>query len=253
MAATIEIAVDTVGDAVAAQRAGADRLELCTSLDAQGLSADPRVLADFRRESGLPVAAMVRPREGHFVPTPSDQFLAPRHAEALLAAGADAIVFGYLFPDASVHEDLTDRLVRVCGAADAVFHRAFDLAPDPLAAIDRLVDLGVRRILTAGMSPLATAWSMGLAPAHGPAAPPAPAPEPIEVRLARLRTYVEHARGRIEILPCGGIRAANAREFLTLTGAGQIHSACRRPGGASLDVGQVDLLVAAVRGGPGAA
>lgn len=243
MAVIIEIAVDSYEDALRAHRAGADRLELCSALETQGLSALPRLVAEIRRASAIPIAAMVRPRVGHFVPSPSDQFLAPRQAESLLAAGADGIVFGFVHPDGSVHRDMTRRMVAITGAATPVVHRSFDLAPDPLRAIDELVDLGVRRILTAGMSPAATAWAMGIAPTD--ASPPPP--DSLETRLARLRSYVERARGRIEILPCGGVRAGNAARFLAETGAAQLHSAARSAGAPGVDAGQVASLTAAVR------
>lgn len=240
MSLIIEIAVDSLADALAAERAGADRLELCSSLDAHGLTASPRVLADFRMDSMLPVAAMVRPRAGGFVASPSDQFLAPRQAEALLAAGADAVVFGFLNPDNTIDTELCERMVGVAGAAKAVFHRAFDLSPDPFAAIEVLIELGVHRILTAGFSATATAYELGM--------PTAPyVPEALDTRLLTIRKYQEKARGRIEILPCGGIRAENARLFVGETGAGQIHSACRSKGGKKLDVKMARELVSTLR------
>src|SRR5688572_5707958 len=149
----VEIAVDNLPDALAAHGAGADRIELCSDLASQGLTASTRVLADFRVASTLPVAVMIRPRAGGFVPSPSDHFLAPRQAEALLAAGADAIVFGFLTPEHSIDLELCARLVKIAGSAETVFHRAFDLIENPTDALDQLRDLGVNRILTAGMSP----------------------------------------------------------------------------------------------------
>jgi copper homeostasis protein len=236
----IEIAVDNLADALAAQAAGADRLEFCADLDSHGLSPRPALVAEFRIASTLPVAAMVRPRAGGFTASPSDHFLAPRQAEALLAAGADAIVFGFLNPDHTVDAAMTRRMVTVAGASHAVFHRAFDLAPDPFAAIDLLVELKVRRILTAGMSPASTAHALGL-----PCLPYTP--DSLTARLLRLRKYQDHAAGRIEILPCGGIRADNAPLFLAETGATQLHSACRPKGAAKLDPDQVKDLVTATR------
>jgi copper homeostasis protein len=237
----VEIAVDSLSDALAARDAGADRLELCSTLESSGLSADPRVLADFRIASNLPVAAMIRPRAGNFVASPSDHFLAPRQAEALLAAGADAIVFGFLNPDATIDTALARRMVHVIGSAHAVFHRAFDLVPDPLAAIDQLASIGVRRILTAGQTPADAAVALGIA-----SAPRTPAS--LDARLLAIRRYIDHARGRIEILPCGGVRADNASRFLSETGAVQVHSACRVAGTPKLDPAHLRDLIATIRG-----
>lgn len=236
----IEIAVDNLADALAAADAGADRIELCTDLSTHGLSASPRTLADFRVASSLPVAAMIRPRSGEFVASPSDRVLAPRQAESLLAAGADALVFGFLTPDRRIDTDLCARMVRVAGGTPAVFHRAFDLIEHPFDAIDELIRLGFKRILTAGMSPPTAAHALGL-----PCGPYIP--DSFDGRLLALRRYVDRAAGRIEILPCGGVRADNAARFIIESGAGQLHSACRSPGADRLDPQQVRDLVAAAR------
>lgn len=237
----VEIAVDNLPDALAAHGAGADRIELCTDLAAQGLSASTRALADFRVASNIPIAAMIRPRAGNFIPSPCDHVLAPRQAQALLAAGADGIVFGFLTPKHTVDVKLCARLVEVAGAADTVFHRAFDLIEDPLAAIDQLIQLGVKRILTAGMSPETAAHSLGL-----PCGPYIP--DSFEARLLAIRRYIDRASGRIQIIPCGGIRANNVAQVLADTGATQLHSACRVAGADRLDKTQVRDLITAVKG-----
>ena len=235
----VEIAVDNLPDALAAAELGIDRLELCSALAGHGLTASTRVLADLRMRSTIPVAAMVRPRVGNFVASPSDRFLAPRQAESLLAAGADAIVFGFLDADGNIDLELCAQMVHIAGAAHVVFHRGFDMAPAPLIALDQLIDLGVRRVLTAGMSPAATACALGIAQHPFP-------PDSFDTRLANLKRYVGHAAERIEIIPCGGIRAANAQRILTRTGVSQLHSACRTPGSESLDPQQVRDLLDAV-------
>lgn len=236
----IEIAVDSLPDALAAADAGANRLELCTDLASHGVSALPRTLADFRVASMIPVAAMVRPRGGDFVASPSDHFLAPRQTEALLAAGADAIVFGFLTPDRRVDVELCRRMVRTAGGIPTVFHRAFDLIDHPFDALDQLIDLGVKRVLTAGMSPPTAAHALGL-----PCGPYIP--DSFDGRLLALRRYADRAAGRIEILPCGGVRAENVQRFISEAGASQVHSACRAPGADRVDAQQVRDLVGAVR------
>lgn len=236
----VEIAVDNLTDALAAFHAGADRLELCDALSTQGLSASPRVLADLRVVSTIPVAAMIRPRMCEFVSSPSDNVLAPRQAEQLLAAGADGIVFGFLTPERKIDVDLCERLVTVAGAAQTVFHRAFDLVADRAEAMEQLIDLGVSRILTAGMSPPTATHSLGL-----PSQPYTP--DSLDARLLTMRRDIDRAAGRIEILPCGGVRSVNAQRFVNETGATQLHSACRPPGADHLDTAQVRELIAAVR------
>jgi copper homeostasis protein len=125
-----------------------------------------------------------------------------------------------------------------------VFHRAFDLIEQPFDALDQLIDLGVKRILTAGMSPPTATHALGL-----PCGPYIP--DSIDGRLLAMRRYNDRAAGRIEIIPCGGIRAANANRFIAETGAVQIHSACRSPDADHLDANQVRDLVTTVRAASG--
>jgi copper homeostasis protein len=110
------------------------------------------------------------------------------------------VVFGFLKGNRTIDREATRELVRqVGGKVETVFHRAFDVTPDPLEAMETLIDLGVTRVLTSGQ-------------ARGAA-------EGAEV----ISKLIERARGRIEILPGAGITAANARDIVERTGARQVH------------------------------
>jgi copper homeostasis protein len=144
--------------------------------------------------------AMVRPRPGGFAYTAAEFAVMLRDAELLLAHGADGLVFGCLLPTGEVDINSTRELAALAGGRQTVFHRAFDVAPAPLAALDTLIDLGLTRVLSSGQKASALAGA------------------------ANLAAYRAHARGRIEILPGGGITAANVQEVLRLTGADQVHA-----------------------------
>jgi copper homeostasis protein len=148
-----------------------------------------------------------------------------RGAERLLAAGAHGLVFGILVPDHRIAPDRVREVVRLCGPREAVFHRAFDLVEDPLPAARLLADLGVRRILSSGHSPAASAVILGVATPGPP-----PPEERLDDRLARVQRLIAHVGPRIEVLPCGGVRASNVLEFLRATVCSQVHSACRDQG-----------------------
>jgi copper homeostasis protein len=94
-------------------------------------------------------------------------------------------------------------LIRRIGPRQAVFHRAFDVVPDPLLALDQLIDLGIHRIMTSGQE--ATALQ----------------------GIPLIAALVQHAQTRIEILPAGGIRADHVRELLAQTGCDQVHASLR--------------------------
>ncbi|MCC6320918.1 MAG: copper homeostasis protein CutC [Phycisphaerales bacterium] len=225
----LEIAVDSLADALAAIRAGADRLELCSALDRQGLSPDPALIRAVRAASFIPIMAMVRPRAGGFVHDEDGWKEHLGHAETMLEAGAAGVVFGALTPGRVQDADLPRcrELARPAAGRDIVFHRAFDLI-DPTrwpAALDGLAEAGITRILSAGLTPASTAHALGLMGEQGG---PAPAPEPLEERLARLRALNTAASSRgLEVIGCGGLRAANVLRFVGVARLSQLHSTAR--------------------------
>jgi copper homeostasis protein len=124
-----------------------------------------------------------------------------RDAEMAVAHGADGVVFGILTPDGLVDVRRTRRMRDLIGSRDAVFHRAFDVTPDPFRALDELIDLGITRVLTSGQCDTVC--------------------EGMHV-IARL---IDHARGRIQVMPGGGIKPYQFDRVIAGTGCGQIHVA----------------------------
>lgn len=202
---TLEIAIESIEDAVVAHRHGADRLELSADLNVDGLTPLIELVTRIKRDIPLPLMVMIRPRSGGFC-YDSDELAGMRTAtERAIAGGADGIVFGCLRDDGTIDAGTCDSFMGLCcGGTEAVFHRAFDLTPDPFRALEQLIELGFTRVLTAGG-------------ARGPATSHADV----------LRGLMERAAGRIEILPAGGIRPHNAAALIRATGCTQIHSSCR--------------------------
>src|SRR4051794_12099532 len=155
----IEICVASVDDAVAAVAAGADRLEINSALSLGGLTPSSGLFAEARRRVSVPLIAMVRPRSGGFCYSDADFEVMLRDAESLLAAGADGLAFGVLTAGGEIDVDRCRKLREACGIAPAVFHRAFDVTPDPLAALDTLIDLGFTRVMTSGQAESASVGS----------------------------------------------------------------------------------------------
>jgi len=195
----IEVAIATADNARAAHTGGADRLELSTALELGGLTPSLGALGAVREAAPLPLVTMLRPRPGGFVYSAGEWAAVRRDADVLLAGGADAVVVGVLHPDRTINVPRLRSLVEQIGPRRCVFHRAFDLVPDPIAALDVLMELGVARVLTSGQR--------------------ATAVEGMEL----IRRLVHHAAGRIEILPGSGVGPDNAVRLLSYTGAGQVH------------------------------
>ena len=199
LAVLVEAAVDTIASATRSVAEGAGRLEACASLDVGGLTPSVELLRGCL-ELGVPCVAMVRPRAGDYVYADAEFERLCADASEMLSAGAHGIVFGCLRADRTIDADGVRAVVRLAENAQTVFHRAFDETPDAFAALALLIECGVTRVLTSGHA--------------------ATAIEGVE----EIRELVTRANGRIEILPGGGVRAANARTLATTAGVTQLHA-----------------------------
>ncbi len=201
----VEVCTGSLDDALEAAAGGADRVELNSSLLQGGLTPSLGTVIEAKRRLSIPVACMVRPRGGGFCYTPGEFAVMERDADLSVAHGADGLVFGVLHEDGTIDVERTRNLVARAGGREAVFHRAFDVTPDPFTALEQLIDLGVTRILTSGQE------------------------ETVYNGCDLIRRLIDRAAGRIEVLPGGGIDRFNLRDVLERTGATQIHVALFRP------------------------
>ena len=203
----LEVCCGSAEDALEAFRGGADRAELCSDLFHGGLTPSLGSLQVVRAATDRAVMAMVRPREGGFCYTETEFAVALHDADALLAAGADGLVFGFLHEDGTLDRERTAELVRRTKRAgkQSVFHRAFDVVPDWRATMDALIELGVTRILTSGQE------------------------KDVSLALDTVREMTEYAAGRIEIMPGAGITLKNIDRVIRETGCRAVHLAAHRP------------------------
>lgn len=197
----VEIVCCSVDDCVEAALGGADRIELCGAITVGGLTPSVGTLIEAKRRTQLPIVAMVRPRGAGFDYTDAEFATMLSDAEQLMAHGADGLVFGVLQTDGRLDVSRMSRLVELCGSKDKVCHRCFDVVPDPHETLEQLIDLGITRLLTSGQRAFASDGA------------------PL------IRKLVEQAKGRIEILPAGGLRMHNIVEFLKETGCSCVHLA----------------------------
>lgn len=196
----LEVIATSPDDCVAAQAGGADRIELCSAMPLGGLTPSLGLLVETRSATRLPVMAMIRPRPGGFAYSDSDFRVMLRDADLALTHGADGIVFGCLLRDGKVDINRVRAFVQLAGRKETVFHRAFDVTPDPYAALDALMELGVTRVLSSGQKPAALEGA------------------------ANLAGFRSHVNGRLQVLPGGGITVENVREVVRLTGVDQVHA-----------------------------
>jgi copper homeostasis protein len=199
----LEVCVASVDDALAAVAGGADRLEVNSALALGGLTPSAGMFAEIRRAVTVPLIAMVRPRQGGFCYSSTEFDAMLRDAESLLEAGANGLAFGVLTAAGRIDVARTRRLRDLCGSHAAVFHRAFDVTPEPLAALDVLVDLGFQRVMTSGQE------------------------ETAYYGIPLIADLIQRAAGRIEVLPAGGINRFTVRDVVTRTRCDQVHASLR--------------------------
>lgn len=196
----VEAAVESVDEAVAAERAGAGRLELCAHLDVGGTTPDAELIERVKAAVAIPIAAMIRPRGGDFVYDAAELLAMGLDIDMATRCGVDAIVVGVLTRDRTVDVERLRAFVERGAGTPLVFHRAFDATRDLDGSLDALMDSGVVRVLTSGGAPTALEGAS---------------------TLARLRM---RGAGRIEILAGGKIRGNNAAEVVRRSGVRQVHA-----------------------------
>ena len=196
----LEICAASLDDVLVAQKAGAGRIELNSAISLGGLTPSIGLLELAIAESTLPVIAMCRPRPSGFCYSRADYRTLLKDVERSLDAGAAGIAFGVLDGNGKVDEIRCREVVRLVGNQEAVFHRAFDLVPNPLEQAEVLCRCGVKRVMTSGGQTTAAEGKM---------------------QLARL---VQQFGDRIEILAAGGIRPENVRSIIEASGVSQIHA-----------------------------
>lgn len=146
----LEVCVDSLASARAAIAGGADRLELCAALEVGGLTPYLPLLMQIRRESGIPVRCLMRPRGGDFCYTPEEIDLMAFQISALKKAGADGFVIGCLTPDGDLDEKAMAPLLDAAALCALTLHRCIDVSRDPLETYEKAASLGFDTVLTSG-------------------------------------------------------------------------------------------------------
>ena len=199
----LEICAFNLPAALAAQRAGADRIELCSGPEEGGVTPSAGLIRAAREKLQIPVYPIIRPREGDFLYSVEEFGIMIDDVRRCKELGCDGVVIGMLLADGSVDQSGCARLVEAAYPMGVTFHRAFDRAVDPFAALETIIGLGCERILTSGQRPAAMEGAQ------------------------LLRELVREADERIVIMPGSGVRASNIAELAAKTGAVEFHTSAR--------------------------
>lgn len=179
----LEACVDSVESALAADRGGADRLELCANLVIGGTTPSMELYRRVREKVDIPVHVLIRPRFGDFLYTAEECEIMCREIRSFVREGADAVVFGSLNADGTINAEQMKGMMDAAGGTRVTLHRAFDVCRDPWEALDIAKKLGIHTILTSGQE--ASCYD----------------------GREMLKELEEKARGSIEIMAGGGVCA----------------------------------------------
>jgi copper homeostasis protein len=197
----IEICVEGIDGLLAAQAAGADRVELCASLIEGGITPSFGTVRTALELATIPFHVIVRPRGGDFLYSEAEYSSMLADVSALRELGVAGVVVGCLNADGTIDEKRMSELVQAAGPLNVTCHRAFDMTRDPAEALEALIRSKVGRVLTSGQRDTALQG------------------------VTLLADLVRQAGKRIIILGCGGLDPGNIAEVRERTGLMEMHFA----------------------------
>jgi copper homeostasis protein len=196
----LEVCVDSVESAVAAELGGAGRVELCAELEHGGITPSMGMIKSVREKVSLQIHVMIRPRVGDFCYSQSEFELMKRDVQETKKIGIDGLVFGILTSKGTIDIARTGILIQLARPLSVTFHRAFDETVDLFAAISDLTQLGIDRVLTSGGKPS------------------------VDAGMKTLADLVRKAGSSIKVLAGGGITVENVADVVEKTGVNEIHA-----------------------------
>ena len=195
----LEISVESVESAMAAERGGAQRIEFCSNAREGGTTPSDELLGAVRERVSVPIFSMVRPRGGNFFYSETEIEAMRREIEAAKEFRMDGVVLGLLNADGRVDIARTKKLVELARPLPVTFHRAFDECSDLRKGLEDVIQTGATRLLTSGGKRTA--------------------PEALDFIGELVRTVGE----RLIVMPGSGLHAGNIRMAVAKTGAREYH------------------------------
>jgi copper homeostasis protein len=207
----LEIIGFDIESCIAAQEAGADRIELCSGPGEGGTTPSYAFIKAAREKLHIDLYVMIRPRGGDFLYS-DDEFVIMKNDIAICKQlGCNGVVFGILTSDGKVDKKRCKELIDAAYPLEATFHRAFDRVANPFEALEDIVELGFERILTSGLLPKAIDGKQ------------------------TIFELISTTKERIIIMPGSGIKSDNLISIAESTGATEFHSSASVPKQTSME------------------
>jgi copper homeostasis protein len=200
----LEVIAFNIQSCLIAEKAGANRIELCDNPGEGGTTPSYGMIKTAREKTSIQLFPIIRPRGGDFLYTDEEFTIMLRDVLLCKELGCDGVVVGMLKEDGKVDLEKTSRLVEAAYPMGVTFHRAFDRVFDHRKGLEDVIRTGCERILTSGLQPTVTDGA------------------------ETLKELVDQADGRIIIMPGSGLRSTNLAEIAQQTGATEFHSSARK-------------------------
>ncbi len=217
----LEVCAYNIRSCMIAEKAGAGRIELCSSPAEGGVTPSYGMIEYAVNNLSIPVYVMIRPRGGDFVYNSEELAIMRRDILACKELGAAGIAIGILKADNTIDVAEMKAMVALSYPMGVTCHKAFDRTPDAMISLEEVIATGCERILTSGLQPTAMDGA------------------------SMLSELIDIANDRIIIMPGGGVRSSNIKQLAIITGATQLHSSALLPHseGFVADAGEVAELV----------
>lgn len=199
----LEICIDGVASARVAASGGADRIELCANLPEGGTTPSAGMIRAVRSVFTGPLMVIIRPRGYDFLYSADEVLVMLDDVRVARESGADGVVIGCLTKEGCVDTKLCERLISAAGKMDITFHRAFDMSRDLGEALEDILALGIKRVLTSGGQ------------------------SDVSAGIPVITSLVRQSAGRCSIMPGGGVTEENLAQILQATGTREIHLSAR--------------------------
>lgn len=203
MSFTLEICAASVASCIAAEKGGANRIELCDNLLEGGTTPSYATIALAREKVKIDLFPIIRPRGGDFLYSDLEFEVMKKDIELCKQLGCNGVVIGILTPDGRVDKQRCKILTSLAWPMGVTFHRAFDMTDNPFEALEDIIAIGCERILTSGARNTALEGA------------------------ALLKDLVARANDRIAIMAGAGVRANNIAQLITATGVTEYHTSAK--------------------------